>query len=284
MNDVVEQDVLKAVSTLQNAVTVMQHLKALKPDTKLDIEHKRALEEVATAYLTMPVAGTTNSETGSRAKKPESTVEGNWQKYSPRYDLQAQTAANRPGQSEVTNAPQPPKVKIKRPELTRSRQSSGMGTKREMQDARSDRFKPQARQRVPIPPTINEQERPLTPVADPSDDAFLGLSDDALTNSLLFDIRIGRAAANSIKHARQPEETTPKIRSQHAAVQNVTPPFIQTDLPGAHASTPLTADASGSSAFLLPPSAQKKQETQLFPPSSHFRPIRLKQMLLPLPL
>ncbi|WP_422491164.1 hypothetical protein [Endozoicomonas sp. ALE010] len=271
MNDVIEQDVLKAVSTLQNSVTVMQHLKALKPDTKLDIEHKRALEEVATAYLTMPVAGTTNSETGSRAKKSESTVEGNWQKYSPRYDLRAQTAANRPGQSEATNAPQPPKVKIKRPVLTRSRQSPGMGTQREIQDARSDRFKPQARQCVPIPPTKNKQDRPLTPVADPSDDAFLGLSGEDLTKSLLFDIRIGRAAANSIKHARQPEELSPKVSSQH---KNVTPPFIQTDLPGAHASTPLTANASGSSAFRLHPSAQKKQETPLIPPSSHFRPIR----------
>ncbi|WP_422449757.1 hypothetical protein [Endozoicomonas sp. ALB091] len=215
MNDVIEQDVLKAVSTLQNSVTVMQHLKALKPDTKLDIEHKRALEEVATAYLTMPVAGTTNSETGSRAKKSESTVEGNWQKYSPRYDLRAQTAANRPGQSEGTNAPQPPKVKIKRPVLTRSRQSPGMGTQREIQDARSDRFKPQARQCVPIPPTKNKQDRPLTPVADPSDDAFLGLSGEDLTKSLLFDIRIGRAAANSIKHARQPEELSPKVSSQN---------------------------------------------------------------------
>ncbi|MGO0305427.1 hypothetical protein ACTL6P_02280 [Endozoicomonas acroporae] len=274
MNEVTEQDVHKAVSTLQNSVTVMQHLKALKPDTKLDVAYRWALEEVATAHMTLSVAGMTNSETGSRAKKSESTVEGNRQKYSPRYDLRAETAANRPGQSEATHAPQPPKVKIKRPVLTRSRQSPGMGTQREIQDARSDRLKPQARQHVPIPPTNNEQDRPPTTVADTSDGAFLGLSGDALTESLWFDIYNGRKAANWIKHVRQPEELPPKVSSQRAAVKNITPPFIQTDLPGAHASTPLTANASGSSTFRLRPSAQKKQETPLIPPSSHFRPIR----------
>ncbi|MBO9494052.1 hypothetical protein J7438_08135 [Thalassotalea sp. G20_0] len=239
MNNVTEQEVHNAVSTQQNSVAVMECLKNLKPDTTLTFPDKLALEEVAKAHILSNYDMMPNSETGSRAKESDSTVEGNRQKYSPKYDLRAQTADNRPGQPGATHAPQLPKakpVKIKRPVLNRSRQPPGIETQGEIQHARADRFKPQARQCVPIPPTKNKQDRPLTPVADPSDGAFLGLRDEELTKSLCFDIRNGLAAAEWIKHAGQPEELPPKVSSQHAAVKNVTPPLI--------------------------------------PPSSHFRPIR----------
>ncbi|MBO9480652.1 hypothetical protein [Salinisphaera sp. G21_0] len=274
MSNVTEQEVHNAVSTQQNSVAVMECLKNLKPDTTLTFPYKLALEEVAKAHILSNYDMMPNSETGSRAKESESTVEGNRQKYSPKYDLRAQTAANRPLQPVATHAPQLPKVKIKCPVLTRSRQSPGMGTQGEIQDSRADRLKPQAQQREHIQPTINKLDRPLTTVADQSDGAFLGLRDEDLTESLCFDIKNGLAAANWIKHARQSEELRPKVSSQRAAVKNVTPPVIQTDLPGAHTSTPLTSNASGSSTFRLRPSAEKKQEIPLIPPSSHFRPIR----------
>lgn len=281
MKDVTEQQVYHALSKLRYSETVMPLLEGLSSDTKLNAAHIWALKEVVRAHQLLKLDQKPYSGTGLRGKEPESTIKRNRQKSSPKYHIGAQTPAKSQGaygsgQPRVTPSHQPPKtkqpVKIKSPVHTRTEQSSG--TQREIQGIRAGLLKPQTTQREETHSAKNERDRPLTTNADPSYGSWLGLKGEDLTPSLRFDIEQGIAGANEANHSRKPEELLPKISSQRTAVKNVRPPVIQVDLPKTNASTPQTANASGSSTSRLRPPTERKQETPLIPRNSHFLPIR----------